>query len=78
MPPAARLADAQVCQMIIGVIPHVGGPILPPGCTTVIIIIGGMQAATGNFLLRLPSVGAQQGLDCNGFGLLTSVNFQFD
>ena len=43
MPPAARLADAHVCPMITGIIPHVGGPILPPCCPTV--IIGGMQAA---------------------------------
>jgi uncharacterized Zn-binding protein involved in type VI secretion len=32
-----------VCPMVTGVVPHVGGPILPPGCPTV--IIGMMPAA---------------------------------
>jgi uncharacterized Zn-binding protein involved in type VI secretion len=32
-----------VCPMVTGVVPHVGGPILPPGCPTV--LIGGMPAA---------------------------------
>jgi uncharacterized Zn-binding protein involved in type VI secretion len=32
-----------VCPMVTGLVPHVGGPILPPGCPTV--IIGGMPAA---------------------------------
>src|SRR5438093_870082 len=43
MPPAARLGDPHVCPMITGVVPHVGGPILPPCCPTV--LIGGMPAA---------------------------------
>src|SRR5438477_4381849 len=41
--PAARVADMHVCPMVTGVIPHVGGPILPPGCPTV--LIGGVPAA---------------------------------
>ena len=32
------------CPMVSGVVPHVGGPILPPG--TITVIIGGMPAAT--------------------------------
>ena len=32
-----------VCPMVTGVVPHVGGPILPPGAPTV--LIGGMPAA---------------------------------
>jgi uncharacterized Zn-binding protein involved in type VI secretion len=32
-----------VCPMVTGVVPHVGGPILPPGCPTV--WIGGVPAA---------------------------------
>ena len=32
-----------VCPMVTGVVPHVGGPILPPGAMTV--LIGGMPAA---------------------------------
>ena len=35
--PAARATDLHVCPMVTGVVPHVGGPILPPGCATVLI-----------------------------------------
>ena len=41
--PAARVGDPHVCPMVTGVVPHVGGPILPPGGITV--MIGGMPAA---------------------------------
>lgn len=41
--PAARITDMHVCPMVTGVVPHVGGPILPPGGTTV--LIGGLPAA---------------------------------
>jgi uncharacterized Zn-binding protein involved in type VI secretion len=34
--PAARVTDMHVCPMVTGVVPHVGGPILPPCCTTVL------------------------------------------
>lgn len=44
MPPAARVGDMHVCPMVTGVVPHVGGPIMPPGKPTV--LIGGMPAAT--------------------------------
>ncbi len=37
MPPAARVTDMHVCPMVTGVVPHVGGPILPPGAPTVLI-----------------------------------------
>jgi uncharacterized Zn-binding protein involved in type VI secretion len=37
MPPAARVTDMHVCPMVTGVVPHVGGPILPPGEPTVLI-----------------------------------------
>ncbi len=43
MPPAARLLDMHVCPMVTGLVPHVGGPILLPGCPTV--LIGGLPAA---------------------------------
>lgn len=43
MPPAARLGDMHVCPLVTGLVPHVGGPILPPGCPTV--LIGNMPAA---------------------------------
>ena len=34
--PAARVSDTHVCPMVTGVVPHVGGPILPPCCPTVL------------------------------------------
>jgi uncharacterized Zn-binding protein involved in type VI secretion len=37
MPPAARLSDMHACPLVTGVVPHVGGPILPPCCPTVLI-----------------------------------------
>lgn len=37
MPPAARITDMHTCPMVTGVVPHVGGPILPPGAPTVLI-----------------------------------------
>jgi uncharacterized Zn-binding protein involved in type VI secretion len=43
VPPAARITDMHVCPMVTGVVPHVGGPILPPGCPTV--LIGSLPAA---------------------------------
>lgn len=43
MPPAARVSDMHVCPMVTGIVPHVGGPILPPCCPTV--LIGGLPAA---------------------------------
>jgi uncharacterized Zn-binding protein involved in type VI secretion len=43
MPFAARISDMHVCPMVNGVVPHVGGPVLPPGCPTV--LIGGLPAA---------------------------------
>ena len=45
--PAARVGDLHVCPMVtpgVPPIPHVGGPILPPGMPNV--LIGGMPAAT--------------------------------
>ena len=46
MPPAARVGDMHVCPMVtpgVPPIPHVGGPVMPPGLPTV--LIGGMPAA---------------------------------
>jgi uncharacterized Zn-binding protein involved in type VI secretion len=40
MPPAARVGDMHTCPMATPgtpPVPHVGGPILPPGCPTVLI-----------------------------------------
>jgi uncharacterized Zn-binding protein involved in type VI secretion len=44
--PAARVGDIHTCPMVTPgtpPVPHVGGPILPPGCPTV--LIGGTPAA---------------------------------
>src|SRR5262249_26799072 len=43
MPMAARVTDMHTCPMITVLVPHVGGPILPPGMPTV--LIGGLPAA---------------------------------
>ncbi len=47
MPPAARITDMHTCPMQTPShptpIPHVGGPILPAGCPTV--LIGNLPAA---------------------------------
>ncbi|QZH74552.1 MAG: PAAR domain-containing protein [Erythrobacter sp.] len=41
--PASRVTDMHVCPMVTGVVPHVGGPVLPPGAPTV--LIGSLPAA---------------------------------
>ena len=34
--PAARVGHTHVCPMVTGVVPHVGDPIIPPCCPTVL------------------------------------------
>jgi uncharacterized Zn-binding protein involved in type VI secretion len=41
--PAARITDMHVCPLLTVLVPHVGGPILPPGGVTV--LIGKLPAA---------------------------------
>ncbi len=41
--PAARVGDMHVCPLVTVLVPHVGGPILPPG--GIPVLIGGMPAA---------------------------------
>ncbi len=41
--PAARVTDMHVCPMLTVLVPHVGGPIIPPCSPTV--LIGGLFAA---------------------------------
>lgn len=43
MPAAARVGDMHTCPLVNGTVPHVGGPVLPAGCPTV--LIGGQPAA---------------------------------
>ncbi len=51
--PAARISDMHVCPMVTGVVPHVGGPIMPPGAITVLICslpaarVGDMEVCVG-------------------------------
>ncbi len=47
--PAARATDMHVCPMVTVLVPHVGGPILPPCCPTV--LIGNLPAARATDLL---------------------------
>lgn len=50
MPPAARVGDMHVCPLVNVLVPHVGGPVLPVGCLTV--LVGGPPAArVGDMLL---------------------------
>ena len=44
MPPQSRVTDMHVCPMVTVLVPHVGGPILPPGVPTVLVV--GLPAAT--------------------------------
>src|SRR5678809_1754981 len=41
--PAARVGDMHICPMVNVLVPHVGGPILPPG--GILVLIGGLPAA---------------------------------
>jgi uncharacterized Zn-binding protein involved in type VI secretion len=43
MPPAARVTDMHICPASDGPKPHVGGPVIGPGCNTV--FIGNLPAA---------------------------------
>ena len=43
MPFAARVSDMHVCPLVTVLVPHIGGPVLPPGNVTV--LIGGLPAA---------------------------------
>jgi uncharacterized Zn-binding protein involved in type VI secretion len=37
MMPCARILDPHVCPMVTGVVPHVGGPVGPPGVPTTLV-----------------------------------------
>ena len=41
--PAARVSDMHVCAQVTAGVPHVGGPVLPPGAPTV--LVSGLPAA---------------------------------
>lgn len=56
MPPAARITDMHTCPMVtpgVPPVPHVGGPLMPPGSPTVLIgslpaaVVGGMATCVG-------------------------------
>jgi uncharacterized Zn-binding protein involved in type VI secretion len=50
---AIRVGDNHICPAVSGTVPHVGGPILPPGAMTVIIagspaaVVGDICTCTG-------------------------------
>lgn len=44
--PAAFVGCLHTCPMVTGIVPHVGGPILPPGQPTV--LLAGMPAAVAS------------------------------
>ena len=48
--PAARITDMHVCPMVTGIIPHVGGPIIPP-CAITVLTVGLPQARVGDMLV---------------------------
>ena len=53
MPAAARVGDMHTCPLVNGTVPHVGGPVMPAGCPTVLIAgqpaarVGDMCTCTG-------------------------------
>ena len=47
--PAARMTDLHLCPLFSGLLPHIGGPILPPCWPTV--LIGDLPAARANDML---------------------------
>src|SRR5215471_11217948 len=47
MPPAARITDMHTCPLVTGVVPHVGGPILPP-CSLNVQAVGLPVARLGD------------------------------
>ncbi len=49
MPPAARVGDMHTCPLVTAAVPHVGGPVMPPGCPTV-LIAGQPAARVGDML----------------------------
>jgi uncharacterized Zn-binding protein involved in type VI secretion len=66
MPPAARVTDMHVCPMVTVLVPHVGGPILPPCCPTV--LIGALPAARVTDLATC--VGPPDVIALGSFGVL--------
>ena len=49
MPAAARVGDMHTCPLVNGTVPHVGGPVIPPGAVTV-LIAGQPAAKMGDML----------------------------
>jgi len=45
--PAARVLDQHVCPMVTVLVPHVGGPIIPP-CSTQVLVGAMPQARVGD------------------------------
>lgn len=88
--PAARVTDMHVCPMVTVLVPHVGGPILPPGCPNV--LIGSLPAARvtdlamcatgppdvivlGSFTVLVGSLPAARMLDMTAHGGLIAMGY---
>jgi uncharacterized Zn-binding protein involved in type VI secretion len=48
--PAARATDMHVCPMVTVLVPHVGGPIIPP-CAPTVLTVGLPQARVSDMLV---------------------------
>lgn len=87
--PQSRITDMHVCPMVTGIIPHVGGPILPPGAVTV--LVGSLPAARvtdmavcvgppdvivlGSFTVLIMSLPAARILDMTAHGGVIVLGF---
>ena len=65
--PAARVTDMHVCPMVTGLVPHVGGPILPP-CAVTVLICGLPAARVGDMAV---CVGPPDVIALGSFHVLT-------
>jgi uncharacterized Zn-binding protein involved in type VI secretion len=70
MPFAARVTDMHVCPMVTVLVPHVGGPILPPGCPTEMATCVGPPdvIALGSFTVMIGSMPAARMGDMTAHG----------
>ena len=45
--PAATVGSMHTCPMVTGVVPHIGGPVMPVGASTTVMITGMLAATAG-------------------------------
>ena len=87
--PAARVTDMHVCAMVTGLVPHVGGPILPPCAVTVLtgslpqarvsdmaLCVGGPDViAMGSFTVLVNNLPAARVTDVTVHGGVITMGF---